>query len=61
MKKLPKHCQGQSMGIFDMIKTKLDRFLQVTVNECFEYHKALRATPYSQATIVQVDLFYIFI
>jgi hypothetical protein len=59
MKKLPKHCQGQSMGVFDMIKAKLGRFVQLPVNECFEYHKALRATPHSQVTPVQVTFFFL--
>lgn len=54
MKKLPKHCQGQSMGIFDMVKSKLGRFVQLPVNECYDYHKALRTTPFSQVTPVQV-------
>jgi len=58
MKKLPKHCQGQPMGIFDMIKAKLGRFVAVPTNECLEYHKALRATPHSQVTPVQVRIFY---
>ncbi|CAF1361919.1 unnamed protein product [Adineta steineri] len=53
MKKLPKHCQGQSMGFFDMIKSKLGNFVQLPTNECLEYHKALRATPHSQVTPVQ--------
>ncbi len=57
MKKLPKHCQGQSMGFFDMIKAKLGGFVQLPTNECLEYHKALRATPHSQVTPVQVDSF----
>lgn len=53
MKKVPKHCQGHSMGIFDMIKSKLGRFVQIPVDECLEYHMALRAAPYSQVTPVQ--------
>ncbi len=57
MKKLPKHCQGQAMGFFDMIKAKLGGFVQLPTNECLEYHKALRATPHSQVTPVQVDSF----
>ena len=55
MKKLQKHCQGQSMGIFDTIKAQFGRWFQLPVNDCFEYHKALRATPHSQVTPVQVD------
>lgn len=55
MKKLPKHCQGHSVGFFDMVKAKLGRFVQIPVDECFEYHKALRATPHSQVTPVQVS------
>jgi hypothetical protein len=55
MKKMPKHCQGQTMGIFDIIKEKLGRFVQLPVNECLEYHKAVRATPHSQVTPVQVE------
>jgi hypothetical protein len=29
------------------------------VNDCFEYHKALRATPHSQVTPVQVDFCFL--
>ena len=43
------------MGFFDIIKSKLGRFVQIPTNECLEYHKALRATPHSQVTPVQVD------
>ncbi|UJR21691.1 hypothetical protein I4U23_024768 [Adineta vaga] len=53
MKKLPKHCQGQSMGFFDMVKAKLGRFVEIPSNECLEYHKALRSTPHSQVTPIQ--------
>jgi hypothetical protein len=55
MKKLPKHCQGQSMGFFDTAKAYLGRFVQLPHDECFEFHKALRATPHAQVTPVQVD------
>ncbi len=61
MKKIPKHCQGQSMGVFDMITAQVGRFFKIPVNECFEYHKALRATPHAQVTIVQVDFFLFYI
>lgn len=54
MKKIPKHCQGQSMGVFDMIKAKLGRFVELPSNECLEYHKALRASPHAQVTPIQV-------
>jgi len=53
MKKLPKHCQGQTMGMFDMIKAKFGRFFELPVNPCFEHHKALRATSVPQVTPVQ--------
>jgi len=41
------------MGIIDIVKAKLGRLVQLPVNECFEYHKALRATPFAQVTPVQ--------
>ncbi|CAF1141284.1 unnamed protein product [Rotaria sordida] len=53
MKKIPKHCQGHSMGIWDSVKSYFGRFVQLPTNECFEYHKALRATPHSQVTPIQ--------
>ncbi|CAF4893807.1 unnamed protein product [Rotaria sp. Silwood1] len=53
MKKIPKHCQGQSMSVWDIMKSKFGRFFQVPTNECLEYYKALRATPHSQVTPVQ--------
>ncbi|CAF1227905.1 unnamed protein product [Rotaria sp. Silwood1] len=53
MKKIPKNCQGQSMGVWDIIKSNLGRFFQVPTNECLEYYKALRATPHSQVIPVQ--------
>lgn len=57
MKKIPKHCQGHSMGIFDYIKSGFGRFFHLQTNECLEYYKALRATPHSQVTPVQVSFF----
>ena len=54
MKKLPKHCQGHTMGLFDTAKAFLSRFVQIPVDECLQYHKALRATPHSLVTPVQV-------
>lgn len=53
MKEIPKHCQGQSMGILDMVKSKLGRFVQIPVDECYEIYKARRAVPHSQVTPVQ--------
>ena len=42
------------MGILDTIKYGFGRFFQLPVDECAEYYKALRATPHSQVTPVQV-------
>lgn len=57
MKKLPKHCQGQSMGFFDMIKAKLGRFVELPSNECREYHIAMQSSPHLQITPIQVMSF----
>jgi len=59
MKKLPKHCQGHSLGLFDIIKSKFDGFFKIPVDECLEYHKAIRAAPHSQVTPVQVGRFLV--
>ncbi|CAF1469922.1 unnamed protein product [Rotaria magnacalcarata] len=53
MKKIPKHCQGHPLGVWDYVKSGFGRFFLVQTNECLEYHKALRATPHSQVTPVQ--------
>ncbi|CAF0720769.1 unnamed protein product [Adineta ricciae] len=53
MKKLPKHCQGQSMGFFDMIAAKLGRFVELPSNECREYHIAMQSSPHLQVTPIQ--------
>ena len=60
MKQLPKHCQGQPMGIFDSVKASVAHFLKLPVDECLEYHKALRTTPHSLVTPVQVDFYSIY-
>ncbi|CAF1304044.1 unnamed protein product, partial [Didymodactylos carnosus] len=53
MKKMPKHCQGHSMGLFDIIKYKFGGLLSIPKDECLEFHKAMRATPHSQVTPFQ--------
>ena len=45
------------MGMFDMIKVKISGLFQIPISECLEYHKALRATPHSQVTPIQVNLY----
>ena len=47
------------MGLFDIIKSKFDGFFKIPVDECLEYHKAIRAAPHSQVTPVQVGRFLV--
>ncbi|CAF3559084.1 unnamed protein product [Rotaria sp. Silwood1] len=37
------------MGIVDSIKTHFGRFIQLSANDCLEYHNALLTTPHSHA------------
>ena len=60
MKQLPKHCQGQPMGIFESVKARIGGFFKLSVDECLEYHKALRTIPQSRVTPVQVDFYSIY-
>ncbi|CAF4492164.1 unnamed protein product [Rotaria socialis] len=53
MKQLPKHCITGSKGFFWAIISYFSGFVQLPVNECLDYQKALHAIPHTQATPIQ--------
>ena len=42
------------MGILDIAKSYVGRFINLPHDECLEFHKALHATPHAQVTPFQV-------
>lgn len=61
MKKVPKYCQGQSMEKFDIVHAKHARCIEEPYYECLQYLQVLRAVPYRQVTLFQVDFLFYFL